>query len=280
MAGKILVLGATGTVGSPLVEALIAKGETVKAASRGGVAVNGAEGVAFDLSKLETFDTALVDVDRVYVSSPTGVVDAASLLRPFIAAAISKGVKLVIHTAIGVDSDDAIPLRQVELQIERSGLPFVILRPNWFIDNFNTYWLPGIMGSDTITLPAGDAKTSFIAASDIALAAAAALTTDAFDGRALVLTGDEALTYGEAAALISDAAGRPIRYVASDDAALLAHLDANGVADDYAHMLAAIFYPVAQGWTAQVSPHFAELTGRKTVRVADYVKQNAALWRR
>ncbi len=278
MTAQILVLGATGTVGKPLVEALLARGESVKAASRSGQAVTGAAGVALDFTRPETFAAALEGVDRVYVSSPAGVVDAASLLRPFVAAAIERKCKIVIHTAIGVDVDDNIPLRQLELQIERSGLPYVILRPNWFMDNFTTYWLAAIKTDATITLPAGDARTSFIAAEDIARAAAAALTSDRFDGRALVLTGDESLSYDEAASILTAASGQDIRYQAGDDAGLIAYLTKQGLSADYAHVLVTLFGVVAQGWVAAPTPDFRELTGRAAIRLADYAAANAATW--
>jgi uncharacterized protein YbjT (DUF2867 family) len=280
MDNKILVLGATGTVGAFLVQELVRRGEKVKAASRRGAPVSGAESVVFDFRSPETFEPALENANRLYVSSPTGELDAAGLLKPFLDAAIKKGVKIVVHTAIGVDSDDAIPLRQVELQIERSGVPYVILRPNWFTDNFGTYWLSAIRDNDILELPAADGKTSFITASDIALAAAAALTSDAFDGRALVLTGDEALSYGEAATLLSNALGRTIRYVVGDEAALIEYMKQNGVGEDYARLLSTIFYPVAQGWVAEVSPHFREVTGRSAMKVAEYIEQNASRWHR
>ncbi len=70
--GKILVLGATGNVGRPLVEALLAKGEAVKAASRTGKPQGGAEGVVFDFADPSTIPAALDGVDRAFVMLPGG----------------------------------------------------------------------------------------------------------------------------------------------------------------------------------------------------------------
>ncbi len=58
MAGKILVIGSTGTIGTPLVKALLSKGESVKAASRSGNATGGAEGVRFDYTDASTYADA------------------------------------------------------------------------------------------------------------------------------------------------------------------------------------------------------------------------------
>ncbi|UPA25518.1 SDR family oxidoreductase [Shinella oryzae] len=275
MAGKILVLGATGNVGTPLVKALVAKGESVKAASRSGKAVAGAEGVAFDYADPATFGPAFDGVDRAYVMLPAGYVNATELLLPVIAAAAARKVKVVFQSAIGVDADDDIPYRQVEIALEKSGTPYVILRPNWFSDNFHTYWKAGV-DHGTIAVAAGEGRSSFVDARDIAESAAAALTSTAFDGQAFVLTGPEAHSYAEAAKILSDVVGRPIAYQAVDDATFVGMLTGAGVPADYADFLAAILYPVREGWTAPVTDAVETLTGHAPRSLATYAADNAA----
>lgn len=277
-AKKILVLGATGNVGRPLVSALLAKGEAVKAASRSGAPVEGAEGVAFEFSRPETFEAALEGVDRVFVLLPVGYVNSRELLTPIIEAAAARKVKVVLQTALGVDADDAIPYRQVEIALEKSGTPYVILRPNWFTDNFLTFWKPAI-DHGVIAVPAGQGKSSFIEARDIAASASAALTTDRFDGQSFNLTGPEALGYDEAAALLSQVVGKPVSYTPIDDETFVANLTGAGLGEDYARFLATIFHPVREGWTAGVTDAVETLTGGKPRSVADWATENAAALR-
>lgn len=278
MSGKVLVLGATGNVGRPLVDRLQALGLSVKAASRSGKPVAGAEGVAFDYRDPATFGPAFEGVASAYVMLPTGYMDPVGLLVPVIEAAAARKVKVVLQTALGVDADDAIPYRQVELALERSGTPYVILRPNWFSDNFLTFWKPGI-AHGAIAVPAGEGKSSFIDARDIAASAAAALTTSRFDGHAFNLTGPQALDYGEAATLISQVVGRPVAYTAIDDAAFVGLLTSAGVPQDYAGFLASLFYPVRQGWTAGVTDHVETLTGQAPTALATFLSDHAAALR-
>lgn len=273
MAGKILVLGATGNVGGPLVQALLAKGETVRAASRSGKPVGAAEGVMFDYADPATFGPAFADVDRAYIMLPAGHVAVKELLLPVIEAAVSRKVKVVFQSVFGVDADDSIPYRQIEIALEKSGVAFVILRPNWFSDNFHTYWKAGI-DHGQIAVPAGEGKSSFIDVRDIAGSAAAALTTDRFDGRAFNLTGPEALGYAEAAAILAKVVGRPIAYSAVDDATFIGILTSAGVPADYATFLASIFHPVREGWTAAVTGDVEELTGKAPRSVATYAADN------
>lgn len=274
MAGKILVIGATGNVGRPLVQALMARGEAVKAASRSGKPVDGAEGVEFDIGDPMTFPRALEGVDRAFVMLPGGYTEAKALLIPVIEAAATRGVKVVMLSAIGVDADDSIPYRQAEIALEKSGVRWVVLRPNWYTDNFVNYWKPGIDAAGVIAVPAADGKSSFIDVRDVADSAAAALTTDRFDNKAFNLTGPEALGYAEAAALLSEAIGKPVTYQAVDDDTFVGNLVGAGVPEVYARFLASIFYPVREGWTAAVTDDVRTLTGHPARQVADWVKEN------
>ena len=274
MSGKILVVGATGNVGAPLVAELVAKGEKVKAATREGKAVAGAEAVAFDLSKPATYANALEGVDRAYLLVPTGHVDVLELTKPFIAAAAAKKVKVVLQTAWGVDADDNIPFRQVELALIKSGTPYVIVRPNWFSDNFLNYWGHGIKAG-TIAVPAAQGKSAFIDVRDIAASAATLLTTSKHDNQAFNLTGPEALSYADASEIISKAIGKKVAYQAIDDATFVKNLTGAGVPADYANFLAMIFHPVREGWTAAVTPDVKTLTGKEPRSVATYVKDHA-----
>ena len=272
---KILVLGATGHVGRPLVKDLIARGEKVKAASRSGQPVDGAEGVAFDVTKPD-FETLFQGVDRLFLLLPTGYVDAKGLLLPIVAAAAARKVKIVFMSVFGVDADDSIPYRQVEIAVEKSGVPYVILRPNWFADNFHIFWKPGI-DHGVIAVPAADGKSSFIDARDIAASAAAALTSKQFDGKAFNLTGPAALSYAEAADFLSSVLGRKIAYQPVTTEAFVAMVTGAGVPTDYATFLGSIFYPVREGWTAAVTEDVRTLTGHAPRSLRSYAEDNKAL---
>lgn len=274
MAGKVLVLAANGTVGSKVVAGLVAKGEQVKAASRSGTAPAGAEGVVFDLADPATFARAFEGVDRLFLVMPSGYLDVVRLLTPLVDLAAARKVKVVFMTVFGADADESIPYRQVERALERSGTGYVILRPNWFTDNLGTYWIQGIR-QGVISVPAADGKTSFIDARDIAGAAVAALTSASFDGKAFNLTGPEALSYADAARLVSEATGKTVKYVPATDEGFVALLTGAGVPAAYAEFLASIFHPVRQGWTAAVTQDVKTLTGKPPRTVAEWVRENA-----
>jgi uncharacterized protein YbjT (DUF2867 family) len=206
---------------------------------------------------------------------PGGYANAKELLLPVVEAAIARKIKVVFQSVFGVEADDSIPYRQVEITIEKSGVPYVILRPNWFLDNFHTYWKAGV-AHGTIAVPAGSGRSSFVDVRDIADSAAVVLTTSRFDGRAFDLTGPEALGYDDAANVLSAAVGKPVVYSAVDDEAFLVILTGAGVPEDYARFLTSIFHPVREGWTASVTDAVETLTGHPARSLEVYARDNAA----
>jgi uncharacterized protein YbjT (DUF2867 family) len=212
---------------------------------------------------------------------PPGHVDQDRLLAPVIDAARRAGVrKAVLMSAMGADADPQAPLRQAELLLERSGLAWNVVRPNWFMQNFHTYWLAGIQGEDAILLPTGSARGSFIDARDIADAAAALLVRGDLDGQAFDLTGAEALDHDEVAAILSRVAGRPIRYQDIAPERMRDLLVGAGLAPDYAAFLLLILGFFKAGYAERVTDAVARITGRAPRRFEDYARDHAAAWRR
>ncbi|MEY3251132.1 MAG: azoreductase [Pseudomonadota bacterium] len=127
-----------------------------------------------DLVTHQGLKHAFEGVDRAFLLAPPGHVNQHELLGPLIEQARAQGLdKLVLMSAMGA------PLRRAGLQLEASGVPFNVIRPNWFMQNFHTFWLAGIRDAGTIFLPAGCAKGSVIDARDIAAVAAALLSSHA-----------------------------------------------------------------------------------------------------
>lgn len=285
MSHKILVVGATGNVGSSLVEVLVKKGEQVKAGTRHPAdypPTDNVEPVAFDFDQPETYAPALVGVDRVFAITKTADIQADKTLIPLIDQAKAAGVAhIVLMTAMGVDQAPAdVPIRRLELHLINSGIDYTILRPNWFMQNFSPgFLLPMIQQGGAFYLAADDSKTSLIDARDIAAVAAAALTEEGHAGREYTLTGGEAFTYSEAAAILSEAANREINYVAIDDSAFRDALASAGWEPEQVGFFADLFYIVRQGWVAPVSPAVSEILGREPISLQQYALDYVEAWR-
>jgi len=276
---RILVIGASGTVGSELSRLLAAQGDTVlRATSRPPTAP---DQVALDLRTGAGLDAALEGADRAFVLSPPGYADQEALLAPVIERARARGLqKLVLMTAMGADADEAAPLRKAERRLEASGLAYNILRPNWFMQNFHTFWLHGIVTQDTIALPVGQAKGSFIDARDIAAVAARLLAGDAHANLAFDLTGAEALDHDQVAAILSREVGRTIRFQDIAPEAMLQGLVGAGLPLDYAEFLVLILGFFKAGYAERSTDAVQRITGRAPRRFEAYARDHRAAWQR
>ena len=266
----VLVLGSTGTVGRELSTRLEAAGHHVRRATS---RTAGAGQVHLDLVTGAGVGDAVAGADAVFLLSPPGHTDQYALLAPVIDAAGAAGVrKTVLMTAMGADADPGSPMRRAELHLEGAGMAWNVIRPNWFMQNFHTYWRHGIVTDGAIRLPTGDAAGSFIDARDIAAVAAVLLTSSEHDGTAFDLTGDEALDHREVAAQLTAALGRPIRYEDIAPDAMRTQLLSAGLPADYAEFMLVILHYFKLGAAARITDAVERITGDAPRRFAAYAR--------
>ena len=273
---KVYVFGATGTVGAPLVNSLLEAGHEVLAATR--KPGEGKPGLQYvDASMPE----AMKGADSVFLLSHGGLPDQHSVLKPYLDQARSiKPEKTVLMTAFGVEhAPPEAPMRKLELELADSGLNYTILRPNWFMQNFNTYWIQGILDDSKIYFPAGDAKASFIDARDIGAVAAAVLTSTDFNGQELGLTGATPLDHSEVARKISEATGKNIDYVNVDPEDFKSSLKQAGLDEAYVELLSGIAAALRDGFAAPVTDHVKKVLGRDPIDFDRYAKDYASAWK-
>lgn len=274
---RILVVGASGTVGSELSRQLAAQGETVvKATSRAPAA---ADQVQIDVVRRTGLAAAFQGVDRAFLLAPPGHADQEALLAPLIDEARAHGLKkVVLMSAMGANADDNAPLRKAERRLEASGLAYNIIRPNWFMQNFNTFWLHGIQTAGQIFLPVGTARGSFIDARDIAAVAARLLTDDTLANRDFDLTGPRALDHAEVAAILTRTTGKAIGFTDITPEAMLEGLRGAGLPADYAAFLVTILGYFKAGYAERVTDAVQQVTGRAPLTFEQYARDYRASW--
>ncbi|MFF3135491.1 NmrA family NAD(P)-binding protein [Streptomyces mirabilis] len=258
-----LVIGATGTTGSRVVAGLIAEGHRVRAAGRSATPVEGAEAVRFDWNEPAAFGAALDGVDRVYLIPPIGSSDPAAVMLPFLRRARSAGV----HRAVLLSSS-AIPAGGPAVGQVHQALPglfeqWAVLRPSWFMQNFAgfTPHARSIRENGVILTATGDGRVGFVDAEDIAAVAVRALTDEQAPDADLILTGPQALSYDDVAAIITEVGGRPVvhRHLTFDQ---LRDRWAEEIPLEFATMLAGMDRAIADGAEDRTSDTVQRLTGR------------------
>jgi uncharacterized protein YbjT (DUF2867 family) len=286
MTKKTLVIGATGRVGGELVKLLTQHGEVVRCATRNPLTasskfVNTVEIVEFDYERPHTFAPALVGVEKIFLTVRPGDNHSDKVAMPLIDEAKKAKVQhIVTLTAMGVEQDETFMLRILEKYIESSGIPYTHLRPNWFMQNFNSGSIfIDIQTTGGLHLPAADAKISFIDVRDIAAVGFVALTKPHHTGHAYTLTGQEALSHFQVVEKLSRVAGKTISYIPISEDTARSRLIKGGVPNDLIERWTNFYRKVRQGLCATVSTDIELVLDRSPILFDQYANDNAASWR-
>jgi uncharacterized protein YbjT (DUF2867 family) len=212
---RILIAGATGTVGRELAAQLSERGIAVRALVRDPQSVNLAAGVELvhgDMADPASLSAPLDGIETMFVLWPFTSERAATELAPAVVEAITRRVRRVVYLSADAATDN--PDRfwgRLERLIESSAEEFTFLRPTGFAKNTLT-WAPQIRAGDVVRWPYGAAARSLIDERDIAAVALRALTESGHAGKTYVLSGPEALTQVEQLNAIGEAIDRPLRW--------------------------------------------------------------------
>lgn len=279
----ILVTGASGHIGQLLVAELHRHGAKVLAGTRSGQAVSGVPGRQVDFTDAASLRQAFAGVDTLFLLFPL-VPNKVELARNAVAAAKAAGVKHLVRSS-GAGADPASPMAIGKLQGEidqiviASGIPYTLLRPNSFMQNYVNYYA-GMIKSGTVHFSHADGQISLIDVADIAAVAATVLQNPAAHaGQAYTLTGPEALSEAQAMQVISTALGRTVNYVAVPEAAAVNAMKEMGMDAWTVNIMSSLNQVIAAGYSAQVSPAVSTITGRPARGFADFVRDNLGAWR-
>ena len=285
MSKKILIICATGKVGVELVKLLHQNGAKVRVATRNPSSTlkifpGSVETVEFDFEKPETFAPSLDGVDKVFLMARPGDNKSDKVAAPFIDEAKRKNIQHIVNlTAIGVEKDDNFMLRILEKYIEASGIPYTHLRPNWFMQNFNSGpMFLDIQKTGALHLPASNAKISFIDVRDIAAAGEAILNEAKHIGKAYTLTGSESIDHFQVAEILSSVAKKNITYIPiSDETARIALVKA-GVAAEQIERWSNFYQKVRGGFCSLVSDDIVSILNRSPITFKKYAMDYAFSW--
>jgi uncharacterized protein YbjT (DUF2867 family) len=282
MSNTILVTGASGNIGRPLVQQLKAAGATVIAGSSSGKSVDGVPSRHVDFGDVASLQTAFTGVDTLFLLLPL-VPNKVALAKNAIVAAQAAGVKHIVRSS-GAGADPAagfaLPKLQGEIDqlIIESGIAYTLVRPATFMQNFATYFAGMIQGS-ALYLPQGEGRVSFIDVRDIAAVNATILQNPgAHAGKAYTLTGATALSNAMAVKAIGDAIGKAVSYVAVPDEAAIASMKGMGMDDWSIGQMMSLHQLTAAGYAAGTTDTVRQLTGREPIGFAQFVADHKSTW--
>ncbi|GAB15820.1 putative NAD(P)H--quinone oxidoreductase [Arthrobacter globiformis NBRC 12137] len=283
----IAITGATGQLGRLVVEALLDSGlpaDQIVAAGRtvDRIADLGQRGVqvrTIDYSQPESLRQAFAGAHKVLLVSGSEVGQRVEQHRNAIEAARDAGVGLIAYTSVANADTTAMQLAAEHIATEEilrdSGVPFVLLRNGWYLENY-TGQLPVQVQHGAVFGSAGEGRVSAAARADYAAAAAAVLLRDDQGGKVYELGGDDAFTLSELAGEVSAASGKPVTYTDLPAEKYTQVLVEAGLPEPYAAILADSDLGIARGDLLVTSGDLSALLGRPTTPLREAVQAAAA----
>ncbi len=280
---KLLITGATGKLGTKIVETLL---ETVPAEQLA-VSVRSLEkaqnlkdrGIDVrhgNFDEPETLDKAFAGIDRLLIISTDG--DNETRIPQHanaVAAAQRAGVSFIAYTSV-VNAQEsknflAPTHRATEQAIQKTGIPYAFLRNNWYLENETSSIQSVLAGAPWLT-SAQNGKVGWVPQQDYATAAAAVLTQDGHDNAIYELSGN-LMTQEEFAAVLGDVLGKEVQVQQVDDAAYADIMAGAGLPEFLIPMLVNVQQGIREGTLDVESQGFEKLLGRPVTPLKEGLTQ-------
>lgn len=280
--GRIVVTGATGTVGREVMQRLARQGAPAVAAVRNPGRARSTLGtvptVRFDFEDPATYDETFRGAEKLFLVRPPAIAAVWQSIFPALRAAQAAGVQhVVLLSLLGAEQNPFVPHRWIEWYLQSLDMDWTFLRPSFFMQNLSTTHRAEIRDRDEIFVPAGEGATSFIDARDVAAVGARVLTGAGHARRAYALTGAEALTYAEVARILSDVLARPIRY---HDPSLFAFVrrQLGQRPLGFVLVMAGIYLTARLGLAARATLDVERLLGRPPTTFRQFAEDYQSVW--
>jgi uncharacterized protein YbjT (DUF2867 family) len=288
---KILATGATGTVGSEVIKQLLSTStvKSIRAAVHSKnrndqirqFASKGVEIVELDYTKPEIIKNALDGVDKLFLQT-LPVPEVIDVCSSIVKEAKKNGVNYIVKlSAMGANSQSGVTILRLhgeeEKIIKESGIPYTFLRPPAFMQNFITQFGQTIKSQNAFYVPAGDAKMSFVDARDIAAVTAVILMNGStqYLNKVFDITGQHALSYGQAAEILSNEVGKNIAYVDITEDIAKKGLKQIGMDDWFIDIMIELFRTIRGGYGSETTEAVEDITGRKPISFEQFAKHYA-----
>jgi NAD(P)H dehydrogenase (quinone) len=285
----LLVTGASGQFGRLVVKHLLeSQGVAparIVAASRdpsklADLAQKGVRTVAADFDDSASLESAFKGVGRVLLISTDALDRPGRRLaqhQAAVDAAKAAGVGHVIYTSMPKAEEALVIFAPDHLGTENalkaSGLGYTILRNSWYMENLLGS-LPNTVKSGKWFTASGTGRNPYVGREDLARAAAAALAAEDAANHVYTLTGVEALSVDEIAALVSDVVGSKIEVVHVSEDGLKQGLAAAGVPDFFVPVILSIEANARGGKFDVVTDTIEKLTGKAPGNLKAFLEAN------
>lgn len=280
---KFLVTGATGNLGTKIVDTLL---KTIPANQLAvsvrnpekakGLQARGVEVRYGDFDYPETLDSAFAGIERLLIISADG--DNETRIRQHanaVAAAERAGVKFIAYTSLANAQEStnlfAPTHKATEIAIKKTGIPYSFLRNNWYLEN-EIASIQGVLAGAPWVTSAGNGKVGWALKQDYAEAAAAVLSNDGHENTIYEFSG-KLLTQEEFVSILGNILGKEVPIQQVDDATYTDIMKAAGIQDFVIPILVDIQRSIREGSLDFESNDFQKVLGRPATPIEEVLTQ-------
>lgn len=281
---RILVTGATGNVGMEVIR-FLTKNKTkfkvmagVRDIAKSAPILAQFEDidlVSFDFEKPDTFHSALKNVDDVFLLRPPHISNIELYFKPLIQAFGTNNIREIVFLSVqGAEKSMVIPHNKIEKLISDAGIPYIFLRPSYFMQNLTTILLHDIQRRRKIVLPAGIARFNWIDIENIAeITEIIFARFEEFSFQAIELPGYENLSFGEVTVLINQEIRESISFENVSPFRFFRMKKLVGMPNGMILVMILLHFLPRFQKEPQISDFYEKLTGKKPTTLIEFIKR-------
>lgn len=277
---NILVLGATGNIGLPLISYLakqpevqiIAGSHNPQKAQQRLNDFGNSEVRHFDFLDPKTFSSAFDGVTKVFFVRPPQLANPQKDMLPFLEFAKEKQIKQIVFVSLlGVEKNPMTPHHKIEQMILKLKIPYTFIRPSFFMQNLDTTHKFDIKEHHELFIPAGNSRTSFIDTRDIGEIAGITLLNDDYLNKKLNITGPAALSYSEIAKIMTKVLGVKITYSKPNLLKFRKVMIQRGIKKEFVNVMVMLYLITQLGNAKDVTDTAKEVLGHEPKSIQKYI---------
>jgi len=279
MKNEILIIGGTGNIGTPLVDLLKDSDQSYRVLVRSDeneakMASAGVPTVRAELGDWPSIDAALEGVRTIFLlSAPSPVM--SDLHEGLIDRAKSADVRKIVRlSAEPANYSKGLPMYEQHSEVDdylvASGLDYVILRPHYFMQNIPQMHATFMKDQGMFAQYMGDSRIPMVDARDIAKAALAGLTSDAFNGKVHIITGPQSISFEDVATAFSKSLDKEISYVNLSYEEQKVGLEAYGTPEMIVQTVMTLFKRWSEGEDQPATRDYETITGEKATDIEKF----------
>jgi uncharacterized protein YbjT (DUF2867 family) len=286
---RILITGATGNIGTEVVQSLcemspgaeiVAAVRNIKSAKRKFSHQAHLSFRYFDFENQDSFNAAFKEIDVLFLLRPPQLLDVDTYFEPLLRAAKANSVEKIVFLSVqGAEKSKVIPHNKIERLIKELGFAYIFLRPGYFMQNLSTTLAEELRQKQTLTLPSAKAKFNWVDVKDIGEAAAVLLDKfDHYQNQVFKITGEEIKKFDEVTEIMTSELGKIFSFKSINPFSFFFKKRREGVESGFALVMTMLHFIPRLQKEPELSDNYFKLTGKSPTRLKEFIQREKEAW--